>query len=68
MQPMQMAKKNSRPAKNVKRLATIKEASFKLSIKSPPIAVDIKKPSRAANILGALSIILTGKFSELFSE
>ena len=68
MQPMQMAKKNSSPAKNVSNPATIMDVNVKWSINSTPIKADMINPSRAAKILGALSIIRTGKFRELFSE
>jgi len=68
MHPTQIAKTNSRLAKKISIPATTIDAILKLKINNPPIAIVIKNPRRAANILGALSISLTGKFKVLLNE
>lgn len=67
MHPTQIANTNSRLAKNPRSPATIIAAVPALKTNSSEIIVDITNPMRAANILGALSIGLNGKFKPLLS-
>jgi hypothetical protein len=61
-----MANINSRLAQMISIPETAIEAVFRSKMYKPEIAVVIKNPSRAAKILGALSINLTGNLSVLF--
>lgn len=65
VQPAQMAKANSRPAKNTNIPATRIEATVKLRRNNIVISADIIRPNLAANIFGALSICFKGKLRAL---
>ena len=66
--PTQMANANSREAKKIKIPATIMAANFEPIKNRIVTASVIINPSRAAKILGALSIALFPSFKALVNQ